>query len=224
MKVSPVVLALIAGLTGGSANAMLLFDGMVDMQGTGIGAVNTVLTIQDSDGDRTEIGSVGRAPYISDDVITGEAKTGSSQTSTRSLSDLSLTSASELRIVFNANEPGTQQGRNITLSDLQLNIYSPTGALLFNSGAFATQSFTDPTGGTGNSGAVFKLDATQAAAAQAAAFGPGSSGNLIGLSATATDASGGVETFFVTSVPEPSSYLLMLAGMVAIGLIARRKV
>jgi hypothetical protein len=84
----------------------------------------------------------------------------------------------------------------------------------------------------GNSGFVFSLDTAQAAAATAAgAFG--SLNNRIGLSASASNATGGPETFFVTSssvaggggaggaVPEPATYVLIGAGLVAFGIKSR---
>jgi hypothetical protein len=223
-----IAFASIAAAVAGPASASLVLVAPENFQGTGLGDVNTVLTIQSPGSTSFEQGSVGRtttSPTV--DVIIGDAKTGASQTQTRSIASLGLTSAADLRVVFNAQEPGGA-GNGITLGNLQLNIYNPTtGAALFSSGPFAPQSFADTQTGTGNSGFVFALDSTQAAQAQAAGFGSGA--NLIGLSASASDATGGPETFFVANtqavspVPEPATYALMIAGLGVLGLAAKRR-
>lgn len=223
MNRAVITCAIAAGAIGmaGSANAVLVFDGQVSTQGAGLGAVNTVLTMQSPGNSTVETASVGRALNSTEDVISGDAKTGASQTQTLSLESLGITSASDLRVVFNPSEPGSSNKTGINLQDLQLNIYSPTGTVLFNSGAFNPVSFAQ----TGNSGMVFKLDAATASVAQAAAFGPNSQGNLIGLSATANNAEGGFESFQImaAAVPEPATYGLLAAGLLAIGLAVRRR-
>lgn len=224
--------AAVALLAAVPAHAMLVLQSPQDFDGTGLGAVNTVLTLQSPGNATFEAGSVGRAVGDSGDVISGNALSGTSQTLTRSFAALGITSASDLRVVFNATEPGNAQAQDITLSDLVLSIFSPTGALLFSSGSLAAPVvFADTFNGIGNSGFVFALDAEQAAAAQAAAFGDGSGANLIGLSASLVNATGGPETFFVASaggavtapVPEPQTYALMLAGLAALGFVGRRR-
>jgi hypothetical protein len=223
-----------AAITGtlamGSANAMLVLQGPQDFQGTGLGAVNTVLTLQSPGSSTFESGSVSRAPGNPNDVITGNAGTGASQTQTRSIGSLGVTSASDIRVVFNAQEPGNATDNTVLLNTLQLNIYSSSGNLLFSSGGFNSVNFANTFTGAGNSGFVFALDSAQAAQAQAAAFGTGFATNLIGLSAAASNATGGPETFFVASaggavpaIPEPETYALMLAGLSVVGFGARRR-
>ncbi len=166
------------------------------------------------------------------DTIVGDAKTGASQTLTRTLGSLGITSATDLRVVFNAVEPS---GDSILLNTLALTIFSPTGTALFNSGAVTCAggscNFADTFTGTGNSGFVFALDATQAGLAQTLAFGSGFGNNYIGLSASASNATGGNETFYVASaggttvtpVPEPETYALMLGGLGALCFVAKRR-
>jgi hypothetical protein len=77
-----------------------------NFQGSGLGSVNTILTLASPGSTSTETGAVAFSG--GSDVITGDAKTGSSQTQTRSFADLSVTSAANLRVVFNALEPAAR--------------------------------------------------------------------------------------------------------------------
>lgn len=213
------------------ASAALVLLSAQDFGGSGLGGVNTILTLQSPGSSSNESGSVGRAAGNPSDVRSGNFMPGASQTRTRTIGELGVTSAADLRVVFNALEPGG--GLNsIMLVDLQLNIYSGDGALLFNSGAFDPISFPDTLTGAGNSGFVFGLDAVQTAAAQAAAFGAGFGGNYIGLSASASNATGGFETFFVassgvvgapTAVSEPGSLALAGIALLGVATAARRR-
>ena len=212
------------GFSVGSANASLVLLSPIDFGGSGLGAVNTILTLQNKD---TETGSVGRVVLNPDDVITGDAKTGNSQTQTRTLSELGITSANNLLVVFNAAEPDKEQSINLT--NLQLLIFRSTGELLFNSGLFTPISFPNTFSGTGNSGFVFGLDAAGVTAAQVA-FGAGFGSNRVGLATTATEATGGNETFFVanrpgseTKIPEPETMALFGIGLLALAVSRRRR-
>ena len=196
--------------------------------GAGLGAANTILTLQNIGTFSFEAGSVGRVVGSPTDVISGDILTGPSQTQTRSLGALGIGSAADLRVVFKPLEPA--DALNISLNNLQLSIYSPTGSLLFNSGFFEPIDFADVVTGAGNSGFVFALEDAQVALAQASAFGDGFAANLVGLSAAASNATGSFETFYVASavtvaaVPEPETYALMLLGIAAMRLaLARRR-
>lgn len=214
-----VTAALLAG--AGAANAQLVLVAPEDFGGSGLGAVNTVLTITSPANSTFESGAVG-IDGSGNQFMTGDTQ---AQTMARTIGSLGVTSASDLRVVFNASEPA---GGSITLDDLVLNIYSASGSVLFTSAAFTPVSFDSTNTGTGNSGFVFGLSATDAASAQSLAFGTGFEGNYIGLSAAASDATGGLETFYVansatvTPVPEPGTYAMLLAGLGVMGFVARR--
>lgn len=191
-----------------NANASLEYLGQVDLTGTGLGNVNTLLTIQSPRNTSTETGSVSWDGLTS--VTTGDTQ---AINNTLLLSSLG-TNASDLRIIFNPSEPGNAANNGITLNNLVATIYSPTGDALWNSGTFASISYPTTDNGTGKAGFVFGLDATQSAQAQTFFVGA----NRLGLLAAASDATGGHETFFaITSptspVPEPSTYMMIFGGL-----------
>jgi hypothetical protein len=46
----------------------------------------------------------------------------------------------------------------------------------------------------------------------------------VGLTATANDATGGHETFFLMAVPEPSTWAMLAAGVIGVAGMVRRRV
>jgi hypothetical protein len=212
------------------AHADLVQLGPIDFSGSGLGGVNTILTIQSPANSTDESGMV--AWNGSADSITGDAKTGASQTQTRSFAELGVTSADSLVVVFNALEPGND-ANSITLNSLTLSVYTSEGTDIFNADLAAPINFADTFTGAGNSGFVFGLNAEQAAALTLAVNNSGASFDSLraGLSASASNATGGFETFFiannegtVAAVPEPENYALLLGGLGAVGFAVRRRV
>ena len=216
------VVAGLLAMCGPAANAQLVLDAPVDFQGTGLGSVNTVLTIQSPGSSTTEAGSVWWDGTM--DVSSGDAKTGGSQTQTRTLGDLGIASAADLRVVFNALEPGNLQN-SIDLIGLTLGIFDAAGAQVFSASIPQSYAFADTFTGAGNSGFVFALTAQSAAQLQSIF----SSDLRVGLTASAANATGGFETFFVGSadavsvIPEPPTLALMLAGLGVVGFLGRKR-
>ena len=238
MKYKPIALAaaaLAAGLAAAPASADLIPISDVTLTGQGIGATFTVLTLQSPGASTTESGGVlfTGTPF-------GDAKTGASQSRTFSFADLAITSPSQLALIVNLNEPGsesppsvttaTSSGTNANLSNtITLNVFSSTGTLLETHSAASGLTLNQVAGGVGGSGLVFGL--TTAEQTQLANTMATHAGNeLFTVGATFANAQGGVDTIqavrltpAVAAVPEPETYALMLAGFGALGFVARRR-
>ena len=212
-----------------TASATLILLGPNPQSGTGLGTVETILTLSSPGSSSNETGCVRPSGSGSTTVgcgfVDANVMTGAGQIGTPTLGTLGLTSANDLRIIFNASEPAAD---DITLNNLVLTIYDSTGAqVLFTSGPSGPFVFPTTFAGTGNSGFLFGRDATQAAQAQAAAFGIGSANNRIGLGASLSNATGGLETFSVAAVtpqavPDGGSVAVLL-GMALMGLAGLRR-
>lgn len=102
------LLGLWALATVEAAHAGFIISPEQQTGGTGLGAVNTILTVQNNP---SESGCVRRGAGV--DIVGpaaclgsntgGNEGTGSSQTQTRSIAELGLTSADNLRAILNAN-------------------------------------------------------------------------------------------------------------------------
>jgi hypothetical protein len=234
----------IAAFTFCSANlafADLVFLGPVDIHGTGFGTVGPIMTMQTTgqggagtdeqgcsgwNGTAVIIGASACAPAVVSDDETQPAYTGADSkgpahfphNDSPTLSSLGITNAEQIAIIFNPDQSG--KDHPITLNDLTITLWSSTGTLIWNSGDITggntnngdSDLFAHTDSGVGKSGIVYVLDSTQAAALDAMNFD--FTTTHIGLSAFATGATGGPDSFSVVErvVPEPSFFFVSLAG------------
>jgi hypothetical protein len=214
------------------ARADLIPAGVVDIGGTGFGAVNTVLTYQGT-GQGMGFSESGCVGVSSTGVLNS---TGSSVCQGGNLGGTEkppagfphnqtflVSTASQIGLVFNADQPA---GGTASITNLTLALFNSSGAVGFTSGTFSPITFNTTQPGIGNSGFLFVLDPTQAAAAQTAING---GFGFLGLSSTSSLSLGGPETFFLTNasgtpVPETSTLSSLGIGLVGLALLgaARR--
>jgi len=227
--------ALAAGLASAPARADLVPLTTVQLTGQGVGATFTTLFLQGAGSNTTESGGVlfNGTPF-------GDAGNGASQTRTFTFADLALTNATQLALIVNLAEPGSEPTPSVNTAvsplatnanlanNITLNVYSAGGTLLEQHTAAAGLTLNQVAGGLGGSGIVFGL--TSAEATQLNATMAANAGNeVFAVGATFSNSAGGPETITaarltsVAAIPEPETYALMLAGLGMLGFVARRR-
>ncbi|QJR37820.1 PEP-CTERM sorting domain-containing protein [Gemmatimonas groenlandica] len=207
------------------AQLTLLGQSATGLSGGGLGAVATVLTLQSPGSTTAESGCIG--PTGVNCGFT-DANVQSGQSQLRLVSAFPGLTGSNFRLFLNAAEPTGDN--SITVNNAVVRLYSG------NTQVFSSVAFTSPLTlnntlpGTGNYGFLFGLSTTDQALFQAALMA--NPGATIGVGASLTNVTGGQESFSVGTdagggttsvVPEPSTYLLMASGLVALGMLKRKR-
>ena len=238
---------LVAAAFSGVASASLIFNQAVTVQGTGLGAVSTLVTVQEGSGppgslqrDGIESGCISASGATGSNFSCFNGLVGGDNQAVNSLISYSsltgINNAGQLALVVNLNEPGGQPpDQQAVLTDLYLAFFNSAGGLI------ATHQYTGPdltlqqVQGIGGAGSVFTLDAAEAL--QAAGECTVAVGCRIGAGVqfAAGTANGGIDTVFLSfttgngvippsQILEPASLGLMGLALVGLAGLRRKKV
>lgn len=210
--------------TAGTAMADLVYDSNLQVTGTGLGAVNTLVTVHDPGGpgnqNGTESGCINQNGTFSPCLFGVE---GGDNTAINQV--LTFDTSYNFAAVVNISETG--QDVTVTLTDLYLTFCSTTAASCYSAQYLGPDlDLTQGTGtGLGGSGFAFKLTALEYASVLALP------GDFVTLSGGVQFANGstndGNDTLHVIQfvgerqVPEPSTLLLLGVGLTVVFVLAR---
>jgi len=209
------------------ASAHLIDLGQVNLGGQGFGNIVSILEVHSVGNDPTpdtEAGDVSPAGVDQLGALPGggtpdDASSVAVKTKTVTFGEIGVTNASNFQLIFNATEPGNAGANDIKLDALRLTVYNPAGNSLKSFDLLSPINYPTTLQGQGKAGFGIGLSSDEWADFQSVI----SPNNQIGLQASLTNFSGGPEDFSVRAVPEPEGWAMMVAGLFAIGAMARRR-
>jgi len=210
-----------------TASAHLIDVGQVNLTGQGFGNIVSILEVHSVGNDPTpdtEAGDVSPAGVDQLGALPGggtpdDASSVAVKTKTVTFGEIGVTNASSFQLIFNATEPGNAGANDIKLDALRLTVYNPAGNTLKSFDLLSPINYPTTLQGQGKAGFGIGLSSDEWADFQSVI----SPNNQIGLQASLSNFSGGPEDFSVRAVPEPEGWVMMVAGLFAIGAMARRR-
>ena len=204
--------------------AHLVDLGEVPLSGQGFGNIVSILEVHSVGNDPTpdtEAGDVSPAGVDTLSALLGggtpdDASSVAVKTKTVTFGEIGVTKASDFQLIFNATEPS---GNSISLDALRLSVYDSTGAALKSFDLLSPIPYSNTFTGQGKAGFGIGLSSDELADFQSVI----ASNNRIGLQASLTGFAGGPEDFSVRAVPEPGSVAMIIAGILGVAGVVRRR-
>jgi hypothetical protein len=234
LKLGPLLLAAVTAvcLSPSRASASLVYLGTTTQLGSGLGNVNTLVSLSPQGNGTVACGSVAPGNVTAACNGTSVTFAGGSNNQVYTIGALGVTDANDLRFVFNINEPDD----SVTLTSLAINFFAPGSTATsapFHVASYppgAPVTLPEVGGGIGGQGHVFGLTADEAAIVNARL----AAGVIIGAQFAVSGAAGGFETLNVSSVedetpgtpsdvPEPTALMLLGSTLLGLGLASRRR-
>lgn len=230
LSLSLSLLALLAWVP--AANAHLVYVGVSDLTAQGFGNANRIITLDNRANNTTESG----ATSVINGLFTGSGPDLASQFNDNhkfgapTLAELNWTDASQVQLLFNANEGGNANKKNINIDSLTLTFYNNVGAVGSISTILPLQFASDDPG-NGKAGFVIGVSADELAVLNTLIFNQsGYSAYRIGISASLSDVNSGPDSFnavagspITPAVPEPSTWAMMILGFAGVGFMTYRR-